>query len=340
MKSKERLPWLLKILSLFFAILLYFNANTSNQGGEQTIGLNDLEATAINVPVNVTYNQDKYFISGYKKAVSVKLTSANKILLDKESNSETRTFSVVMDLTNYKEGTYEVPLEVVGKPASVKASVQPAKIHVTIEKRKQNTFQVEPAIDSNIFATGYELEEATTDPPIVELSAGDGTLSQVDRVIAGVGDKENVSSDFSETVKLYAINKKGETLDVQIKPDEVKVNVVVTAPRKKVKVNPVQSGTIPQGIKDYTFSIKDNEVEIEGPKSIIDEISGIDLKIDTSNIRETLSGSYVVVVPKNIKASPETIFVTVTPNKSDSDKSSKSEESGEKSQSKSTDKTN
>ncbi|MGY3765957.1 CdaR family protein [Vagococcus vulneris] len=320
MDSNERMPWLLKLLALFFALLLYFNANTPNGGTEQTTGLNDLEATAINVPVNVTYNQDKYFISGYDKTVSVKLSSANKILLDKESNSETRSFSVVMDLTNYKEGTYEVPLEVVSKPASIKAKVSPEKVHVTIEKRKQNTFQVEPAIDGNIFAQGYEKQEAKAEPPIVEISAGNNAINQIDRVIAGVSDKQDVSSDFTESVKLYAINKKGETLDVQIKPETVKVSVTVTAPKKKVKVNPVQTGTIPQGIKDYTFSIKNSEVEIEGPRAVLDEISGIDLKIDTSNIRDTLRSSYVVVVPKDIKVNPETVFVTVIPNKQDSDK--------------------
>ncbi|MGX7013638.1 CdaR family protein [Vagococcus silagei] len=318
MEKQERVPWLLKILSLFFALLLFFNANTPYKGSDGGSKLNELEATAENVPVNVTYNQDKYFISGYQQTVDVELKSVNKILLDKESNAETRSFSVVMDLTKYKEGTYEVPLEIVGKTGAIQAEVTPKKAHVTIEKKKKNNFKVEAAVDNKIFAPGYEMSEAIVEPATVELAAGNDTLNQVDRVIAGVSDKSGVSSDFTSRVKLYAINDKGETLEVQIKPESVRVDVKVDVPSKKVKVNPVQSGIIPKGIKNFTFSVKDDEVSIKGPKKSLDEINSLDLKIDTSNIRETTSSSYLVVVPNNIKVEPDKVFITVIPHSEES----------------------
>ncbi|MGO3732785.1 MAG: CdaR family protein [Vagococcus sp.] len=316
MKEKDKAPWFVRILSLFFAILLYYNANSITQDvvSNQPV-FNELEAVSENVPINVTYNQDKYFISGYEQTVDVEMKSPNKILLDKESNSETRSFSVIMDLTKYKEGTFEVPLEVVGMPGSIKAKIKPNKLHVIIEKKENNSFKVEPAIDSNIFANGYEMKQASVEPSNVTLSAGTDTLKQVDRVIAGVSDKKDVTNDFSQKVKVYAINAKGEPLSVHIEPDAVKVNVEVDAPTKKVKINPIQAGLIPNGIKDYAFSVKDEEVTIQGPKDTLDEISKIDLKIDTSNIRETVSSSYVVVVPKDIKVIPDSVFITVIPEK-------------------------
>ncbi|MGO3652584.1 CdaR family protein [Vagococcus sp.] len=313
MDKKERLPWFLKILSLFFALLLFFNANAPYKEENGINKVRELEATAENVPVNITYNQEKYFVSGYQQSVNVELKSANKILLDKESNAETRSFSVVMDLTNYKEGTYEVPLEISGKLSGINTKISPDKIHVTIEKKKKNTFKVEPAVDSKIFAEGYEMSEASVEPAVVELAAGAEMLNEVDRVIAGVSDKTNVTSDFSERVKLYAINKKGEPLDVQINPENVRVEIKLNVPSKKIKINPVQSGVIPQGIKNYTFSLKHDEISIMGPKETIDEINSVDLKIDTSNIRETTSSSYLVVLPKNLKAEPDSVFVTVIP---------------------------
>lgn len=324
MKNKEnRSPWLIRILSLFFAILLYYNANSltlsSNNPNQH---FNNLEATAENVPVNVTYNQEKYFISGFEDTVQVDLTSSNKILLDKESNAETRGFSVVMDLTKYGEGHFDVPLEIIGLPKSIQATIEPDILSVVIEKRQTNAFKVEGAVDSKIYADGYETESIVIDPPVVNISGAESSIKEIDRVIAGISDKSNITGNFSEKVKPYAINKDGEPLNVTIDPETVSVQVGVTVPSKRVRVTPIQSGIIPKGIKDYTFSIQNDMVDLEGPKEILDEINGIDLKIDTTNIRETMSSFYVVVVPRGVKANPESVFVTIKPNEVSTDKSS------------------
>ena len=62
-------------------------------------------------------------------------------------------------------------------------------------------------------------------------------------------------------------------------------------------------------------------VDIEGPKEVLDEINGIELKIDTTNNRETTTSSYAVVVPNGVKVTPETVSVTVKPNEAKSSSS-------------------
>lgn len=325
MKKENKGPWLIRILSLFFAVLLFYNANSLSLNNEENT-FNELTATAEKVPVNVTYNQDKYYISGFEQTVSVDLKSPNKILLDKESNAETRSFSILMDLTKYKEGTHEVPLQIVGLPASIKGSIKPNKLSVTIEKKKSNKFPVEAAVDNKIFTNGFQLEKAVVDPANVTISGGEDSIKHVAKVIAGISDKSDISNDFSQKIKVYAVDSKGDPLNVKIDPESVRVDVSVTAPTKKVKIKPVQSGIVPKGIKDYSFALEQDKVDITGPKDIIDEINSIDLKIDTSNIRETIGSSYVIVVPKEVKVSPDTVFVTVTPNK-DSSATSKKDKS-------------
>ena len=216
MKNDKRSPWIIRILSLFFAILLYYNANSFAISNKQTTTVPEHEATAENVPVNVTYNQDKFFISGYQESVSVDLNSNNKILLDKESNAETRSFSVVMDLTKYGVGTHEVPLEIVGLPNSVKGTLKPSKLSVTIENKDSNRFKVEPAIDNKIYQEGYSTKEATVEPSTVKVSGSEDSIKEVDRVIAGISDRSNVTGNFSERVQPYAVNKAGEPLNVKI----------------------------------------------------------------------------------------------------------------------------
>lgn len=323
MKNDRKSPWFIRILSLFFAILLYCNANSFVISHKTNNTVTNLEATAENVPVNVTYNQDKYFISGYKESVSVELTSNNKILLDKESNAETRGFSVVMDLTKYSVGTHEVPLQIVGLPNSVKGTVKPNKLSVTIENKDSNSFKVEPAIDNKIYQDGYSTKEVTIDPMNVKVSGSESSIQEIDRVIAGVSERTNVTGNFSEKVQPYAVNKAGEPLNVRIEPDTVTVNVKVNVPSKRVKITPIQSGTIPKGIKDFTFTLKDDMVDIEGPKEVLDEINGIELKVDTTNIRETTTSSYSVVVPNGVKAIPEMVSITVKPNEAKTTSDSK-----------------
>lgn len=314
MSKSGKTPWLIRILSLFFAILFFYNANLTKFNKDDTT-FSQLSAVAEKVPVNVTYNQDKYFISGYDQTVNVEMSSANKILLDKESNAETRSFSVVMDLTKYTEGTHEVPLELSGLPNAIKGKIQPSKLTVTIEKKASNKFTVEPAIDPNIFASGFEMDRAEIAPETVTLYGGEETVGKVARVIAGISDKSNVSGDFFEKVKPFAVDADNEPLDVRIEPDSVRVDVYVKLPTKKVKIKPVQSGSIPQDIKSYTFKPKEDEVSITGPKEILDEINVIELKIDTSNIRETVENAYPIVVPKEVSVDPKSIVVSVVPEK-------------------------
>lgn len=325
MRRAGKTPWLIRILSLFFAVLFFYNANLT-KFNKNEINFAQLIATAEKVPVNVTYNQDKYFISGYEQTVDVELTSANKILLDKESNAETRSFSVVMDLTKYKEGTHEIPLEIVGLPGAVKGNLTPNKLSVTIEKKASNKFEVKPQIDNNIFAEGYELDKVEIDPETVTLNGGEETINSVSQVIAGISanDKSNVTSDFFHKVKLYAIDENANLLDVRIEPDSVRMDIYVKHPTKTVKIKPVQSGSIPQGIKDYKLSVKEEEVNITGPKEILDEINQIELKVDTSNIKDTVSNSYPVVVPKEVTVEPKSVNVTIIPEKEkEKDKSAK-----------------
>lgn len=314
MNHSGKTPWLIRILSLFFAILFFYNANLTKFNKDDT-SFAQLSAVAEKVPVNVTYNQDKYFISGYDQTVDVELTSANKILLDKESNAETRSFSVVMDLTKYKEGTHEIPLELSGLPNAIRGKIQPSKLTVTIEKKASNKFKVEPKIDPNIFASGFEMDRAEVDPESVTLLGGEETISKVAHVFAGISDKSNVSGDFFEKVKPYAVDENNEPLDVRIEPDSVRVDVYVKLPSKKVKIKAIQSGSIPQDIKEYDFKLKEDEVSITGPKEIIDEINNIELKIDTSNIREPVENAYPVVVPKEVSVEPKSILVSVIPKK-------------------------
>ena len=74
----------LTLVSIFFAILLFLTANSVNYGSRnQTTGLlQTYNHTLENVPIDIKYDSNKYFISGYSYDTEVYLTSTNRVKLD------------------------------------------------------------------------------------------------------------------------------------------------------------------------------------------------------------------------------------------------------------------
>ncbi|EQC69051.1 putative secreted protein, YBBR-like protein [Streptococcus sp. HSISB1] len=131
--------WLV-IVSIFLSLLLFLAATTSNYThvGSQVSGATETYThTLTNVPIDIKYDSDKYFISGYSYETEVYLTSINRVKLDSEINNDTRSFKVVADLTGLGEGTQTVPLKVMNLPSGVTATASPNNISVTIGKKKQ-----------------------------------------------------------------------------------------------------------------------------------------------------------------------------------------------------------
>ena len=161
--------------------------------------------TLTNVPIDIKYDSDKYFISGYSYETEVYLTSINRVKLDSEINSDTRSFKVVANLTKYGEGTQTVPLKVTNLPTGVTATASPSHISVTIGKKKTKTFAVKGEVDSNQIASGYELKKVSTDLSEVEVTSDESIINQIDHVVAKLPESEVLDSDYSGRVALQAV---------------------------------------------------------------------------------------------------------------------------------------
>ena len=103
------------ISSLFFACVLFIYATSTNFQNSNTTRQVKSETytnTIANVPIDIHYDDDQYFISGFASEVSVVLTGANRVTLASEMQESTRKFKVTADLTDASVGTIEVPLNI------------------------------------------------------------------------------------------------------------------------------------------------------------------------------------------------------------------------------------
>lgn len=313
MKKPSQSNWFSGILALLFALLLFFNANSSGSIGNLSGGSQVYDEMLYNIPVQLEYDQDKYFVSGYEETVNVHLSSANRIQLNLESNEDTRNFQVVADLTKTPLGTSEIQLRVKGLSTAVTAEVEPKTITVTMEKKVTKSFDVEAQLPESIETEGYKVDKTTVSPKKVDIITGEETAKAITRVIAPLSNVKQSVDSIKQTVNVQAIDSKGQVLSIESPAPQVKVIVDLTLPSKEVGLSISPTGSPPSGVAHYTFNLSEQKVEIRGTKSVLDAIDTIELPVDVSNIKS--STKQKVKIPTNAQyiVSPEEVEVTINP---------------------------
>lgn len=220
------------ILSIFLALLLFFYATTTNYKNSESSASNNESETYVHtlsgVPIDIEYDTNKYFISGFSSTVAVELRGSNRVLLQRESDESTRTFQVVADLRELTDGTQTVTLQLANLPPGVSATLAPDAITVKIGKKVSQSLAVEGVIYSNQLASGYSVSKVTVDVSSVKVTTDEETMAKIDHVEAVAVDISNLNSNYSGTAKLQAVDSDGNALPVVLSETEANIQVVVT----------------------------------------------------------------------------------------------------------------
>ena len=220
------------ILSIFLALLLFFYATTTNYKNSESSASNNESETYVHtlsgVPIDIEYDTNKYFISGFSSTVAVELRGSNRVLLQRESDESTRTFQVVADLRELTDGTQTVTLQLANLPPGVSATLAPDAITVKIGKKVSQSLAVEGVIYSNQLASGYSVSKVTVDVSSVKVTTDEETMAKIDHVEAVAVDISNLDSNYSGTAKLQAVDSDGNVLPVVLSETEANIQVVVT----------------------------------------------------------------------------------------------------------------
>ena len=219
-------------LSIFLALLLFFYATTTNYKNSESSASNTKSETYVHtlsgVPIDIEYDTNKYFISGFSSTVAVELRGSNRVLLQRESDESTRTFQVIADLRELTDGTQTVTLQLANLPPGVSATLAPDAITVKIGKKVSQSLAVEGVIYSNQLASGYSVSKVTVDVSSVKVTTDEETMAKIDHVEAVAVDISNLDSNYSGTAKLQAVDSDGNALPVVLSETEANIQVVVT----------------------------------------------------------------------------------------------------------------
>lgn len=317
------------LVALLFTLMLFFNAKSTSTVGKLFPERINYEEMLQNVPVTVLYDSDEYFIHGFDNAVSVRLNSANRIQLNTETDANTRKFQVVADVRNLKPGTHEVKLNIDNLSSAVDASVEPDHVTMTIEKIAKKTFTVHPVLSDNTNQNGLKVGALSVNPEEVEITTGEETLKQIDRIVASVDSSQLNQENTSVQAKVQALTSSGESLPIKSNPEMVTVSADFDTPSKAITLYGVQNGTLPDGVINYQFKLEPTTATVSGDWSIIGDINNLAVPIDITGVTETTERKLDISVSDNYTVTPAKVNVTIVPVKqnetSDTSGSSKSE---------------
>ena len=226
MITKRKIVYI--VTSVFFSSLLFIIAtsvNFQNNSSARQVSSETYTNTLTNIPIDVKYDDSKYFVSGISSEVTVFLNGSNRVALASEMQSSTRKFKVVADLSNLKEGEHEITLEVEGLPSGLTATIEPQKVTAKIGKRETKKFDVSVTIPDNQIASGWNLSQVTFSDDKVSVTSDQDTLAKVDHVEAIFPEADLLSNTYTATVSLKAVDSEGNDLPVIISPSELYMKV-------------------------------------------------------------------------------------------------------------------
>lgn len=229
MKRKRQQAYYV-ILSFVLAIFLFLYASLSNFQTNSVAPTNSSETftnTIYNVPINLNYDSENDFISGFASDVTVQLTSSNRVTLQKESQEATRSFIVTADLSDFESGTHDIPLKLENLPSGVNATIIPTSITAKIGKRVSGTFPVRSEVSKDQLEEGLLVTHVSTKDTEVEVVSDESTMAKIDHILATLPSDAVISENLTATVTLQAVDKDGNLLPAVIKPTETTLSVRV-----------------------------------------------------------------------------------------------------------------
>lgn len=210
------------VSSLFFAFVLFVYATSTNFQNSTTVRQVKSETysnTIPNVPIDIQYDNNQYFISGFASEVSVILTGANRVTLASEMQESTRKFKVTADLKDASEGTIEVPLTIENLPNGLTAVATPQKITVKVGKKvRRDNMIVVPQIEQSQIDPKLQIDSVTVSNERVSVTTDQETVTKIDRIIAVLPTSERITGNYTGSVPLQAIDRNGVALPVVITP--------------------------------------------------------------------------------------------------------------------------
>ena len=294
---------LMKILALIVAIVFALNVRYSFTMKERySVDINSY-------PLVSYYDKERTVVEGLPDTVDITLVG------DKSQVDIAKTkanFEIFADLRDLPPGTHKVNLEYSKLGSKLDVKIDPSTIVVTImplteiDKQVQADFVNLDQIDDM-----YVLSEPQLALDTVKIKGPQTTVDQVASVKAII-DVSDLSKLSDYEAPVFAYDKLGNKLDVEIKPDKLTASVQVTTPSKVVPIEAVVTGNAPDGYSVESVVLTPSEVKLYGETNALEDYEKLQIQVDLYQLDDNNELIVKLEKPENVhKMDTDTVKVKV-----------------------------
>ncbi len=259
--------------------------------------------------VDAIYNEEAYVVEGLPETVDITLMgNRSDLFIAKQST----TSKVAVDLSGLKPGAHKVNIEYSQPLNSIEYSVNPSVANVTIYTKvsETKTLTVDVLNQDNL-DNKLVINNITPDTDQVVIKGTDdknatNSLTKVATVKALVDiDELTTQSAGTTTIKdvpLKAYDKDGNTLDVEIVPSKINVDLDIDSPSKEVSIKVIPKGEISFGKAISSIDMSNSSVTVYGTKSDLEKLEYIPLEVDVSGLKEDKEYNLDLTKPKGVRS--------------------------------------
>lgn len=287
-------PWVLRIIALFLACLLFFSVRTELSSTNKSITSEQMEVIR-DVPVDVFYDDDSLIVTGIPKTVNVTIKGPMQIVLRTKA---VKDFSVFVNLSDLLIGEHNVELQYENISDKLKVTLDPATVKVNIEEKVTQEFRVDPEMNNRLIDEGYYLKGMSANPATVFVTGAKSAIESISYVKATVTGEQGLRQSFSQEAAVKVLDRDLNKLDVMIEPEQVKVRVDIAEYSKELPVTIKETGKAADDITINRLTLITNSLKVYGKKSIIDVLTSLPVEIDLSKITESKTYEFDVELPE------------------------------------------
>ncbi|MBF0716069.1 CdaR family protein [Gemelliphila palaticanis] len=284
--NKDKLPLILT--SFLISLLLFFSVNDifskyfspNSKGATATTWLND-------VPLEVTYDRDKYYVLGVPDTTDVKVSgeqsTVQKISLEKNLKAR-------LDLSKVEVGDdQKIKIEIIGvDDKNTQAVSEPEFITVSVRDRVTKEFPVIPKVKNERLLLGYTIKSLSLNMPKVKISGAEETINSIYEVRAESDLKTKISKNTSEEVKFVAYDRNFNKIeDIDIEKVTTTMNIELESIEKTLEVSINKVDNLPSGFTLDSIIIEPSSIILRAEnKDILDSIKEVFVDVELSSLKE------------------------------------------------------
>lgn len=268
----------MKVLSFVMAVVLLFTI---------TGGIDNIFSTPnggdylYDVKIDTEGLQSDYDVVGLPETVNVALVGPS---LDIYSTKISKKYKVVADFSTLGEGEHTIELQGKDFPSDLQVMIVPQTVTVKITQKVTKTFELgykfsnEDSMDSK-----YSVSVESMEHHEVEVRGSQDNIDKINFVKAVI-DLKGKNNDFEQNAKIYAYDRSGKKVDVEIIPNTVKVDCMVSSYSKEVSIVPQYTGQLASGYGFESIKLKQEKVTIYGKEELLNSINSVGVVIDLSGL--------------------------------------------------------